>query len=148
MSKIQRMQTVSGVLAERLDEAARKLARSRARLAQERTRLQQLEGFRDDYSLQHGNTTGTTVRAFQLQDFNAFLTRLDAAIRQQQQHIGKVEQELAASQRHWQAERSRFEAVNKLVQTYRDAERSREEEAEQQQLDDHAVQRYLFNRDR
>lgn len=141
MSRLKRMQTVKGVFGEREERAARDLGEARRRLAEERQRLEQLQGFRDAYQGDAGarSNAGAAMDAFRLRDFNSFLARLDSAISHQDGHLRDLEAHARRCEELWLGQRRRVEAVDKVVRGCQAQERQRDEDREQQASDEMAA---------
>lgn len=142
MTRLERLEAVHGHFGERVDKAARALARGRERLEEAEQRLLQLQQFRDDYHKGLVAEGQGAMSAFRLRDFNAFMARLDAGISQQQQHIAELGQECERLRQRWEAERQRAGALERVVDGHRAARERDEADAEQQFSDELALQRY------
>ncbi|MCC5857863.1 MAG: flagellar export protein FliJ [Ectothiorhodospiraceae bacterium] len=143
MTRRKRMETVKGVMDDKAEQAARDMARVRQQHDAEAERLQQLQVFRDEYRRQFFGGAGASISAFRLRDFNAFIARLDEAIGQQQRLLQRLEQQLANSRTRWRQEQTRADAMDKVVDGYRAAERRQADRAEQRQQDELSNRRYF-----
>ena len=144
MTRLKRIEAVNGYLGERADRAARAMVRARQRVEQEAQRLEQLRQFRQEYKAQFAGADREVINAFRLRDFNAFIARLDAAVSRQERHLEEVRKEATRAESHWQAERSRADALEKVADNYRQERARRDADAEQQLSDEIAMQRYRF----
>ncbi len=144
MSRLERLQTVEGVMGDRARDAARALAEAGARLATERERLAQLQRFRDDYRNQRDGGQAA-MDAFRLRDFNAFMSRLDDAVRQQEERIAELEQQERKARAHWEHEQRRADALGKLVGQECD-QQAREIRRQEQSQADELAQRMFTHR--
>ena len=145
MSRLKRLETVEGVMGDKADRAAREFGRAQSQLQDEQKRLDQLRDFRADYQGRLTGSSEATMDAFRLQDFNAFLSRIDAAIDQQRQQVEEVERQLQLARQHWDEERGRADAMGKVVQQQRDTDNRREVKREQSQ-EDELAQRMFAHR--
>lgn len=137
MSRLKRLQTVEGVMDENAERAARAFGQAQAALEQAEQRLVQLQQFRADYHNRLAQGQGDTMDAFRLRDFNAFLVRIDGAIEQQHRQIEEARRQVEVARENWNTERSRAEAMGKVVQQeYRSEQRvaARREQNEADEL--------------
>ena len=107
-------------------------------------RLTQLQQFREDYRRDVAGEGQGLIDAFRLRDFNAFISRLDAAIAQQHSHLMDLRQQADGLQEHWLTERRRADAVEKVVDKQRAAVRRDEASAEQRASDELALRMRRF----
>ncbi len=148
MTRLKRLQTVEGVMGDKAERAAREFGRVQEQLQQEQQRLEQLQQFRAEY---HGRLIGDAsepMDAFRLRDFNAFILRIDAAIEQQRGQIREVEQKLEHARAQWNEERTRADALGKVVDQERRTEARREQKREQSQADELAARMFAHRRNR
>jgi len=136
-----RMEPVRRVADQRAQAAAKRLAERREALEQERERLEQLRAFRREYEQKLAFAGQNGIDAYRLRDYNAFLGRIDQAIAQQREQLGKIEAEAEQLREHWLAEWGNAKALEQLVERYRARERRDAEAREQRQNDEIASQR-------
>ncbi|MDN3518284.1 flagellar export protein FliJ [Aquisalimonas lutea] len=147
MSRLKRLETVEGVMDDKAERAAREFGEAQQQLDNERQRLEQLQQFRAEYQGRLTGDGGATMDAFRLRDFNAFIARIDAAIEQQNEQIRAAERQFQRAREHWEHERTRAEAMGKVVARERDAEQRQERKREQTQADELA-QRMFAHRNK
>lgn len=129
------MGPVQRVAGERAREAARRLAGRREAVEQERERLAQLQGFRREYEQKFAVSGQSGIDAYRLRDYNAFMARIDQAIAQQREALGRLESEVEALRRDWLSQWGNARALDQLVERYRREERHDEARREQKQHD-------------
>lgn len=134
------MKPVKQVAEHREQDAARALGRELDRLATERGKLDQLIAYRDEYAHTFEARGGNGVHARELQNFHAFLGRLNAAIEQQQKAVAEAEQACEARRRQWLQRRSRSEALGKVMARYQREEARDRDRREQADSDERALQ--------
>lgn len=78
---------------------------------------------------------------FRLRDYNAFLARIDAAIRHQQEVIRQVEADTERLRLVWMEQLGRARAMDKVVERYRQEEQRADERRGQRQTDELALRR-------
>lgn len=137
MNRSRRMEPVTRVAKNREREAARHFVKMQETVREHQLRLDELLAFREEYA-QRLKAEGGAVRAGQLQDFRVFLQRLDRAIQDQQGALEGLQRELERRRAGWTAARTRHDAMDKVVDRYRRAERQRDERREQAESDEHA----------
>jgi len=143
VTRRKRMETVKVVMDDKAEQAAREMASVRQQHDTEAQRLEQLQVFRDEYRRQFFRAQGASFSAFRLRDFNAFIARLDNAIAQQRQQLERLERQLTSSRSRWQQEQTRADAMDRVVDGYRAAERRQADRAEQRQHDELNNRRYF-----
>ncbi|HTY51342.1 MAG TPA: flagellar export protein FliJ [Steroidobacteraceae bacterium] len=82
-------------------QLARRLAASRARVAQCESQLAELESYRRSYREELSRRTDASAGAEELQELAAFLARLDQAVHQQTDALKRARAERDAERRYW-----------------------------------------------
>jgi len=108
--------------------------RARQHLDEQRDRLGELNAFRHNYAKK--NAGESNLRAAHWQDYQAFLQRLDTAVKAQQQIVRDSERMLETHRQRWVAKRQRLESLERVLEKYQTEERVRDSRLEQKQLDD------------
>lgn len=103
-------------------------------LEEQRVRLGELHAFRHNYASRA--TVSTTVRAAHMQDYHNFLSRLDLAIKTQEQIVRDYEQRAAVHRQRWLAKRQRVESLQRVLEKYRVEDKAHEARLEQKRLDE------------
>ncbi len=138
MTRSKRMDPVVQVAESRERDAARQLGEWQGRLAQHEARLAELLSYRDDYARQFESTGGNGLGAQRLQDYRAFLERLNSAVRQQEDVLAHTRGEIARLRSRWLDKRTHAKALDKVVERYREDERRAAERREQNESDERA----------
>ena len=86
-----------------------------------------------------------SIGAARWHDYQRFLARLNQAVAQQQQQVNNSEQTLEAHRRRWQQKRKRSGMLEQIMERYRKAEVSRDEQRMQKALDDIQPMEKLFD---
>lgn len=108
--------------------------KSQARLAQQRDRLGELNAHRHTYAgrtPQFGN-----MPASHWKDYQRFLSRLDDAVRSQSQIIKDCEKSFETHRRRWLVKRQRLEALQRVLDRFRQDEQVAADRREQRALDE------------
>lgn len=138
MTRSERMAPVQRLFGEAEKTRARELGDAQRRLADSEARLEELRNYRGEYlSAYHKRVEdGTSVRA--LRDFQAFLARLDEALRQQEQIVATAREQTAGSRRNWQGAARQVKAVDSVVNRWQVAEVRAGERRDQKDTDERA----------
>lgn len=106
--------------------------RLQQRLDEQLTRLGELNAFRHNYA----NRPVSNVSSAHWKDYQSFLSRLDRAVRSQQQIVRDCEKNLEAQRQRWMVKRQRLESLDRVLEKNRAREAAYQERLEQRQLDD------------
>src|SRR5690606_36327313 len=100
----------------------RELGEEQRQLADAEARLVELRTYHGEYmgAFRKRCEDGTSIRA--LRDFQAFLARLDNAVRQQEQLVEQARQRVAGSRRGWQGAAQKVKAVGAVVERWQKTE--------------------------
>ncbi len=146
MTRSERMAPVQRLFGEAEKTRARELGDAQRRLADAEARLEELRTYRGEYMCAYRKRVedGTSVRA--LRDFQAFLARLDEALRQQEQVVATAREQTAGSRRNWQGAARQVKAVDSVVQRWQVAEIRAGERRDQKDTDERAQRAALAAR--
>lgn len=137
MTRSKRMQPVVEVTVQREREAAKRLGEAQQRVQAAEQRLEELARYRDEYTEQFAN--GGSLTAARLRDYRIFLDRLNQAVEQQRALVARAQQEAESYRQRWLDIRTRVQALGKVVERYRDEERSQHERRLQKESDQHTL---------
>ncbi len=136
MTGSERLRPIQHVAEVRERDAARSFGESQRRLEEEQQRLGQLETYRDEYLQRFRRLQQEGLTVAQLIEYQAFLAKLDAAVRHQAEIVqlrrGDAERRLAA----WTDRRTHSRAMERAVDNLADRELQDGERREQKALDD------------
>ena len=138
MTRSKRMQSVQHLAHNREQDAVRKLGESQQYLAAQQTKLQELRAYRDEYAKAFESSGGAGLDALRIQEYRAFLGRLNQAIQQQESVISQCSARHEQTRQQWLVTRSHSQAIDKVLERYRQQERQQEERREQRELDERA----------
>mgnify|MGYP001814544875 CR=1 FL=1 len=108
--------------------------RARQQLEEQLDRLGELNAFRHNYAEKSAGKA--TLRAAHWQDYQAFLHRLDTAVKAQQQIVRDSEQMLETHRQRWMVKRQRVESLERVLEKYQAEERVQDARQEQKRLDE------------
>lgn len=137
MTRSKRMQPVVEVTLQREREAAKRLSEAQQRLQAAEQRLEELARYRAEYSNQFAD--GGSLSAARLRDYRIFLDRLNQAVEQQRGLVARAQQDAESQRQRWLDMHTRVQALGKVVERYRDEERSHHERRLQKESDQHTL---------
>lgn len=147
MTKSQRLKPVSEIAHANERDAARNMGQQQTVLQEHQNKLDELIKYRAEYVEKMVTAGSAGIGAGQMQDYTRFIRRLDEAIVFQKSQIERAVRQLEVKQREWQAMHTRSEALNKVVDRYRDAESREQDRREQNENDERAQRRRSLHLD-
>jgi flagellar FliJ protein len=138
MTRSKRMQSVQYLAQNRERDAVKKLGESQRYLDAQQAKLEELRAYRDQYATAFENTGGAGLDAFRIHEYRVFLGRLNEAILQQEAVIAQCSIRHEQTREQWMATRNHSQAIDKVLERYRQQERKQEERKEQQELNERA----------
>jgi len=136
MKRADRLEPVQKII----DETERRLAEHFA--AAERLvtaceqKLNELSGYRDDYTQGFAQRAGAGMGARELLDYQAFLVRLNEAITQQAQIVARAQLDRDAQRKRWQEAAQRSKALGHVIENWALEERRSVDKREQRDSDE------------
>lgn len=129
-------------LASRQKEAAdRYLADSQQRLRHAETQLIQLQDYMLEYQQQFTQAGQQGLTTDQLRQHQAFIGRLEEAMRQQHETIKVARQQLEQVKQYWQSVYARYKGIDKLTTKAKITEQQVMDKREQQAIDERSQRR-------
>jgi flagellar FliJ protein len=138
MTRSSRMAPVQRVLGDTERKRAHDLGDARQKLGEAESKLQSLQQYQQDYLQSFKQRAAGGQSALALRDFQAFLARLEEAIKQQELMVARAREELAGSTRQWQKAAHQVKAVDSVVDRWRGDERRAANRREQKEADERA----------
>jgi len=139
MTRSKRMQPVQRVARNREQSAVQKFGQSRQNLDAQRTRLEELKAYRDQYARDFELSGGTGLGAARVQDYRVFLNRLGEAIRQQEAVLEQCLSQHEQTRQQWIETRTHSQAIDKVVHRYRREEHRQQDCREQKEQDERTL---------
>jgi flagellar FliJ protein len=138
MAKPFHLQPLIDLAEDRKQTAAQKLAKLQHAWQSAEAKLQQLQGFLAEYHqrLQQQSQMGCTIT--QLRDFQAFIMKLEMAIRVQAEEVERCRLRWQSGQQEWQERERELKAYLALRQRHDDAQRRADERQDQRLQDEFA----------
>ncbi|MES9825646.1 MAG: flagellar export protein FliJ [Candidatus Thiodiazotropha endolucinida] len=138
MSPSKRLKPVQRFAHSKEQKAARMMGQAKKSLQQEEAKLEQLKLYHQEYLERFKKMAGEGMNATQLQEYRAFLAKLDEAINQQQEVVAASVINHSSTKNFWKKKHSRTQALNKAVDNFRKQERKIADRLEQKENDDHS----------
>jgi flagellar FliJ protein len=136
------LQPLLEVMQTRADEATRKLGQLIAAEQSQRSRLQMLEQYRDEYAQRMLEATSSGITRLVLLNYQAFLARIDEAITQQRRAVESSERSTKAGQDQWQDQNKQLKALDTLSLRHDARERYKENKQEQKLQDEFSTRKF------
>ncbi|GLQ99912.1 flagellar export protein FliJ [Dyella mobilis] len=130
-SRSDRLQPAVEQAQRREKEALQRLAEHQQKLAHAEQQLDELKRYRSDYTLSDG---GLTVSA--LINRQQFVDRIDQAIIQQGHLVDRLQRQLESARQRWLQAHARENALDGVVERFRQQEQQREQRLEQAEVDE------------
>lgn len=141
------LQPLLEVMQTRTDEATRKLSKLIAAEQSQRSRLEMLEQYRDEYAQRLRDATMQGVTRFVLLNYQAFLARIDEAIAQQRIAVESSELNTKAGKDHWQEQNKKLKAIDTLSLRHDARMRYQENRQDQKLQDEFSTRKFSTNDD-
>lgn len=138
MNRSKRMQTVERVVSDVERKRAEALAARERHVTECENKLTELESYQKSYADQFHTRAGAGMGAAGLRDFQAFMSRLGEAVKQQAQLVLKAKADRDAEMKVWQHAAQRAEAVSGLVERWQKDEQRAADKREQKESDERA----------
>jgi flagellar FliJ protein len=132
------LQPLIDLATDKSQAAAQELARFKQVWQDAENKLGQLRVFLDEYNLKLQQQSKLGFSISQLRDFQAFILKLELAIRAQAEEVERCRQRWVIAQEEWQAREREVKAYETLRQRHDDAERRTEERLDQRLQDEFA----------
>jgi len=126
----------------RTDEATRTLGKLIAAEQSQRSRLQMLEQYREEYAQRLREAVAQGITRLVMLNYQDFLARIDEAIEQQRIAVQDSERNTKVGQEQWQAQNKQLKAIDTLSQRHDARERYREGKLDQKLQDEFSTRKY------
>jgi flagellar FliJ protein len=142
MTRTEKLEPVVKHVDQHEQEALQAVAFSQQQLDKQLELLQQLQKYRLEYTARQSSGE-VAYSAVQFQEINRFIAQLDDSIRQQQQIVDLAQRELELKQQAWHKQRSRSQAIHKVVDRLKQGEQQKAQITEQKIMDELALRLHL-----
>lgn len=123
---------------EKSDKAARLMAEIKAQWQAAEQKLQQLQGFVDDYRNRFVAAQSSGLSVSQWRDYQLFMAKLDAALKQQVGEVELFRQRFDEAKARWLDTQREVKAMQALAERQARTELARQAKREQKELDEYA----------
>src|SRR4051812_42361974 len=141
MTRAKRLEPVQDLVDDKERRLAQSLAAFEKKLADAEHKCQELERYRGEYERQFKETAGRGIGVTGLRDYQAFLARLNEAIRQQQSVVTRARAERDAERLRWQEMARKAKALDHVVEQWNSEDRRARDRREQLETDERAQRR-------
>ena len=141
------LQPLLDLMQTRADEATRKLSQLIAAEQNQRSRLQMLETYREEYAQRFRDAAAQGISPQTLRNYQDFMVRIDEAISQQRTVVESSVRSTKAGQDHWHSQNRQLKAIDTLSVRHEARERVRDSRQEQKILDEYSTRQYSQNGD-
>jgi flagellar protein FliJ len=142
MPRTRQLKTAQRVLDDEQRRKAQTLAHSERQLNESEAKLAELQGYRADYLRDFASRAGGGMNAASARQYQAFLGRLDEALRQQSELVTRARAQQAEHLSTWRGVAQRSAAVDRAVARGHTEEQRRFERREQVDSDERAQRRW------
>ena|SRR5579871_1115702 len=144
MKRAQRLEMVQNVVDDQERRRAEALAASEKRVAEAEAKLNELQSYLDSYVRGFSVRAQAGIDANMARDYQAFLGRLDEAIKQQTLVVTRASAQRDGEKQNWQGAAQRAEAVGQMVKRFQTEEARAEDRREQQDSDERAARAWTY----
>jgi flagellar FliJ protein len=123
---------------------AEALASSERRVSESEAKLAELEGYHASYVHGFNVRAGSGIDANLARDYQAFLARLEEAIRQQTQVVTRTRAQRDSEWQNWQGAAQRAEAVGQMVKRFQTEEARAVDRREQSESDERSAHAWAY----
>ena len=136
MSPSKRLKPVQKVADSREKAAAKQFGDSQRSLNGHKGKLDELRQYHQEYMERFQNAMQSGISSAQMQEYRAFIAKLNEAIRQQEQVVASSQQDRSNKQNNWQKKHTRVMALGKVVDRYKKEETKKADKKEQSEADE------------
>ncbi len=136
MVQSKRLKPVHRVAESREQTAAKELGDSKRYVHEQEARLEELRRYHAEYLERFHSAAKMGMSAMQLQEYRAFLSKLERAIREQEVIIKDGLNVHKFKKDNWQQKHVRTQALGKVIDRYKKSEIKDKDKREQKETDD------------
>jgi flagellar protein FliJ len=141
MKRVDRLEPVQKIVDDTERRLAEHYASAERLLRSSEQKLQELTGYRDDYTQGFAQRAGGGMGARDLVDYQAFMSRLNEAIKQQSQVVQRTRNECDTQRKRWQEAAQRAKALGHVIDRWTQEETHATERREQRDADERGQRR-------
>lgn len=144
MKRAQRLEMVQNVVDDQERRRAEALAASERRVSETEVKLAELESYYASYVHGFAVRAQTGIDGNMARDYQAFLGRLEEALRQQTQIVIRARAQRDGEKQTWQGAAQRAVAVGQMVKRFQTEEARIEDQREQQESDERSSRAWAY----
>ncbi len=144
MKRAQRLEMVQNVVDDQERQRAEALARSERQVAESEAKLAELQAYHENYVRGFALRAQAGMDAVMARDYQAFLARLEEALRQQTQIVFRAQAQRDGERRNWQGAAQRAEAVGQMVKRFQHEEARALDRLEQSESDERSARSWAY----
>ena len=136
MSPSKRFKPVLRVAESHERNAAHQFGDSQRHTQEQEAKLDELRHYHDEYLERFNTVSRNGINAAQLREYQAFLAKLDLAIKEQEAVVQASSENQSIKKEAWQQKHVRSKVLDKVMQRYKTEEKHVAEKREQKEADD------------
>lgn len=148
MKRSKRLQSILDLVITREDEVNNRLGQARQRLEKARNSLSSLDEFRTNYTQRFNQSGELGMGIRQMLEYRAFLSKINAAMEEQEKAITRNENEMERLRSVWEHAHRKTMGVRKVLEKSLVEENRRAEKTLQSEMDEWASRKTTSSKDR
>ena len=148
MKRSKRLQSILDLVITREDEINNRLGQARQRLEKARNSLSSLHEFRTNYTQRFNQSGELGMGIRQMLEYRAFLSKINAAMEEQEKAITRNENEMERLRSVWEHAHRKTMGVRKVLEKSLVEENRRAEKTLQSEMDEWASRKTTSSKDR
>ncbi len=144
MKRAERLEMVQNVVEDQERRRAEALATSERQVAESEAKLAELQAYLDSYVRGFAIRAQSGIDAVMARDYQAFLARLEEALRQQTHIVFRARAQRDGERRNWQGAAQRAQAVGQMVRRFQDEEARALDRREQSESDERSARAWAY----
>jgi len=141
MSPSKRFKPVLRVAESHEAKAANQFGDSQRYVQEQEAKLNELRQYHDEYLERFNTASRNGINAAQLREYQAFLAKLDLAIKEQEAVVQASDKNRSVKKEAWQQKHIRSKVLDKVMQRYQEEEKRILEKREQKESDEKGQRR-------
>jgi flagellar FliJ protein len=144
MKRAERLEMVQNVVDDQERRKAEALAISERRVTESEAKLAELQTYHDSYVRGFAIRAESGIDGNMARDYQAFLARLEEAVRQQTQLVIRARAQRDGEMQNWQGAAQRAEAVGQMVKRFQTDEARAVDRREQFESDERSAHAWAY----
>jgi flagellar FliJ protein len=144
MKRAQRLEMVQNVVDDQERRRAEALATSETRVSESEAKLDELQSYHESYVRGFAVRAESGIDGAMARDYQAFLARLEEALRQQTQMVIRARAQRDGEMQTWQGAAQRAEAVGQMVKRFQTEEARAVDRREQFESDERSARAWTY----